>query len=156
MYLKIVKKKWKKKNDFFIFLFLCLFSKLLKVRLLGKKTSGFWTVQISKICQTFGPDVMSGRALNFLACFCHFWQLLGKVIVSRAAMVDFWQASSHSREHFRQVFIPLLSRYYILLTLTAFIVTDTHITVLLPSYFYLLANSDIPLVFIIDLFAKEN
>jgi hypothetical protein len=34
------------------------------VRRPGRKTSGFQTVRILKICRTSGPDVMSGRALR--------------------------------------------------------------------------------------------
>ena len=34
-----------------------------KVRSLGRKTSGFRTVRIFKICQTSQPDVICGRAL---------------------------------------------------------------------------------------------
>ena len=40
-----------------------LLSKVLKVRRPGRKTSGFRTVRILKICRTSGPDVMSSRAL---------------------------------------------------------------------------------------------
>ena len=47
------------KNFFFLFL------KVLKVRRPERKTSGFRTVRILKICRTSGPDMMSGRALNF-------------------------------------------------------------------------------------------
>ena len=36
---------------------------MLKVWRPGRKTSGFWTIRILKICQTSGPDVMSGRVL---------------------------------------------------------------------------------------------
>ena len=35
----------------------------LKVWRPGRKTSGFRTIRILKICRTSGPDVMSGRAL---------------------------------------------------------------------------------------------
>ena len=56
---KKLKKKLKKKINFdFDFFFL-----ILKVRRLGRKPIGFQTVRILKICRTFGPDVMSGRAL---------------------------------------------------------------------------------------------
>ena len=48
---------------FIIYLFFILFLKVLKVRRPGRKTSGFRTVWILKICRTSGPDVMSGRAL---------------------------------------------------------------------------------------------
>ena len=40
--------------------------KVLKVRRLGRKTSGFWTVRILKICRTSRQDVMSGRALIYI------------------------------------------------------------------------------------------
>ena len=49
---------------FFFFFFLLLFLKVLKVRRPGRKTSGFQTVQVLKICRTSGPAVMSGRALE--------------------------------------------------------------------------------------------
>ena len=41
---------------------LTVFLKVLKVPRPGRKTSGFQTVRILKICPTSGPDVMSGRA----------------------------------------------------------------------------------------------
>ena len=45
---------------FFAFLLFLLFFLFLKVRRPGRKTSGFRTVRILTICQTSGPDVMSG------------------------------------------------------------------------------------------------
>ncbi len=53
----------KKKKIWIFFGFFLLFLKVLKVRRPGRKTSGFRTVRILKICRTSGPDVMSGRAL---------------------------------------------------------------------------------------------
>jgi hypothetical protein len=62
------KKSLKKILIFFFFFNLKLFYffillKVLKVRRPVRKTSGFRTVWILKICRTSGPDVMSGRAL---------------------------------------------------------------------------------------------
>ena len=61
------KKSWKKIWLFFFF----LFSRGFTVRRPGRKTSGFRTVRILKICRTSGPDVMSGRALS--GTFIFFW-----------------------------------------------------------------------------------
>ena len=60
-----------KKKIFFFF----LSSKVLKVWRPGRKTSGFRTVRILKICQTSGPDVMSSRALLRTYCllFILWW-----------------------------------------------------------------------------------
>ena len=58
---KILKKNFLK--FFFSWNFLLLL-KVLKVRRPERKTSGFRTVRILKICRTSWPDVMSGRALT--------------------------------------------------------------------------------------------
>ena len=55
-----MKKNFEKKKNCFFF----LFSKVLKVRCPGWKTSGFQTVRILKNCRTSEPDVMSDRALR--------------------------------------------------------------------------------------------
>ena len=58
------KKNWKFVLDFFFFFWFFLLSlNELKVRRPERKTSGFQTIRILKICRTSGPDVMSGRAL---------------------------------------------------------------------------------------------
>ena len=64
---KILKKNYEKH-----FLIFFLFLKVIKVQRPGRKTSGFQTVRILKICRTFGPDVMSGRALPGIRFFTIF------------------------------------------------------------------------------------
>ena len=46
-----------------IFIYFFIFYLFLKVHRPGRKTSGFRTVRILKICRTSGLDLMSGRAL---------------------------------------------------------------------------------------------
>ena len=68
-------------NFFFDFwFFFLLFLQVLKVRRPGRKTSGFRTVWILKICRTSGPDMMSGRALPS-GCGAHHWAV--KMYVSK-------------------------------------------------------------------------
>ena len=48
-------------------------------------------IVLSKVCSQC-VEKLSSMILPFWLLFWDFWQLLGKVIVSRAATVDFWQA----------------------------------------------------------------